>query len=133
PRRTTRPMDVSRGSDRCRRFESLKYRERLSGDVSQQVAQVETLFAHGIGDGYLVAVTNGGERTLSAKLELHETDAGPRPAKFAIKHASGEEPRSPDQFVELARRADRIRVSEQTPRTGRDEFREMLSGYQLDA
>jgi helicase len=101
--------------------------------VSQQVGRVETLFVHGIGDGYLVAVIAGGERRLSAKLELGETDAGPRPAKFALKHGSGEEPRTPDKFVEIARRADRIRLSEQTSRAERDEVREMLSGYQLDA
>ncbi len=101
--------------------------------MSQQVGRVETLFVHGIGDGYLVAIIAGGERRLSAKLELDETDAGPRPAKFRVRHGSGEEPRSPDQFVEIARRADRIRISEQTSRAERDEVQEMLSGYQLEA
>jgi helicase len=100
--------------------------------VSQQVA-VETLFAHGVGDNYLVAVTNDGERSLSARLELGTTDAGPRPAKFARRHDSGEEPLAPDRFVDLARRADRIRLSEQTGRPQREELRAMLDGYQLDA
>jgi helicase len=100
--------------------------------VSQQVA-VETLFVHGVGDDYLVAVTNDGERSLSARLALGATDAGPRPAKFARRHDSGEEPLRPDRFVELARRADRIRLSEQTRRAQREELREMLDGYQLDA
>ena len=100
--------------------------------MSQQVA-VETLFVHGVGDGYLVAVTNDGERTLSARLELGATDAGPRPAKFARRHDSGEEPLRPDRFVDLARRAGRIRISEQTGRTQRDRLHEMLDGYQLDA
>jgi helicase len=100
--------------------------------VSQQVA-VETLFVHGVGDGYLVAVTNDGERSLSARLALGTTDAGPRPAKFARRHDSGEEPLAPDRFVELARRADRIRISEQTGRAQREEIRQMLDGYQLDA
>ena len=101
--------------------------------MSQQVGRVGTLFVHGAGDGYLVAVMDGDQRTLSARLDLGETDAGPRPAKFGVKHSSGEEPRSPDQFVELARRADRIRISEQTGRNQREAFQEMLSGYQLDA
>jgi helicase len=100
--------------------------------VSQQVA-VETLFVHGVGDDYLVAVANDGERTLSARLELGTTDAGPRPAKFARRHDSGEEPLRPDRFVDLARRADRIRISEQTGRPQREELQEMLDGYQLDA
>jgi helicase len=100
--------------------------------VSQQVT-VETLFVHGVGDGYLVAVTNDGERSLAARLELGTTDAGPRPAKFARRHESGEEPLRPDRFVALARRAGRIRISEQTGRAQREELQEMLDGYQLDA
>ena len=101
--------------------------------MSQQIGRVETLFLHGVGEEYLVAVVAGGERVLSAKLELGETDAGPRPAKFRVREANGEEPRSPDQFVTLARRADRIRLSEQTGRRDRTAIEAMLSGYQLRA
>ncbi|WP_049902492.1 DEAD/DEAH box helicase [Halococcus agarilyticus] len=101
--------------------------------MSQQVGRVETLFVHGVGDEYLVAAIRDGTRLFHARLELGTTDAGPRPAAFRIKEGSGEEPRSPDQFVEIARRAGRIRISEQTSRRDRDAIREMLSGYQLDA
>ncbi|WP_256685424.1 DEAD/DEAH box helicase [Halococcus qingdaonensis] len=100
--------------------------------MSQQVA-VGTLFVHGVGDDYLVAVSNDGERSLSARLTLGTTDAGPRPAKFARRHESGEEPLAPDRFVELARRADRIRISQQTGRAQRERIERMLDGYQLDA
>ncbi|EMA43952.1 DEAD/DEAH box helicase domain-containing protein [Halococcus morrhuae DSM 1307] len=100
--------------------------------MSQQVA-VGTLFVHGVGDDYLVAVSNDGERSLSARLTLGATDAGPRPAKFARRHESGEEPLRPDRFVELARRADRIRISQQTGRSQRERIERMLDGYQLDA
>jgi helicase len=101
--------------------------------VSQQVGRVETLFVHGMGDEYLVGAIRDGTRLFRARLELGTTDAGPRPAAFRIQEGSGEEPRSPDQFVEIARRADRIRISEQTSRRDRTALREMLSGYQLDA
>ncbi|WP_101295198.1 DEAD/DEAH box helicase [Halegenticoccus soli] len=101
--------------------------------MSQQVAQVDTLFLHETNGNYLVVVTRDGDRVFRGVLELAETSAGPRPAKFRVKRGSSEEPRSPDQFVELARRAERIRISEQTSREGRNELREMLDGYQLDA
>jgi len=101
--------------------------------VSQQVGRVDTLFLHETGDDFLVVVERDGERVFRGVLELKETDAGPRPAKFRIKRGSTEEPRDPSQFVELARRASRIRISEQTSKQRRDELREMLDGYQLEA
>jgi helicase len=101
--------------------------------VSQQVGRVDTLFVHQTGEDYLVVVQRDGERVFRAVLELKETDAGPRPAKFRIKRGSSDEPRDPSQFVELARRASRIRISEQTSPAGRAEIQELLDGYQLDA
>ncbi|MFB6142532.1 MAG: DEAD/DEAH box helicase, partial [Halorientalis sp.] len=101
--------------------------------MSEQVARVDTLFLHETGDDYRVAVRREGARLFQAVLELQATDAGPRPARFRVKEGTDEEPRSPDQFVELARRADRIRISEQTSSEGRQELREMLAGYQLEA
>jgi helicase len=101
--------------------------------VSQQVGQVDTLFLHEIGENFLVVVQRDGKRVFRAILELKETSAGPRPAKFRIKRGSGEEPRDPQQFVELARRAARIRISQQTSKRARDRVKEMLDGYQLDA
>ncbi|MFC4248597.1 DEAD/DEAH box helicase [Natribaculum luteum] len=101
--------------------------------MSQQVQDVETLFCHEIGDDYLVVVERDGERLFRAKLGISETSAGPRPTKFRIKRGSSEEPRQPDEFVELARRAERIRISEQTSPEGRAELTAMLDGYQLEA
>ncbi len=101
--------------------------------MSKQAQAVETLFCHEIGDDYLVVATRDGERLFRAKLGLSETNAGPRPAKFRLKRNSSEEPRQPNEFIELARRAKRIRISEQTSQRGRDELKAMLSGYQLDA
>ncbi len=101
--------------------------------MSQQVQDVETLFCHEIGDDYLVVVERDGERLFRAKLGISETSAGPRPTKFRIKRGSSEEPRQPDEFVELARRAERIRISEQTSPEGRAELTEMFDGYQLEA
>ncbi|WP_254762689.1 DEAD/DEAH box helicase [Natrinema marinum] len=100
--------------------------------MSKQVPQVETIFCHQTGDDYLVVVERDGQRLFRAKLGLSETSAGPRPAKFRLKDGSSEEPRQPDEFVELARRAERIRISEQTSPEARRELTEMLSGYQLE-
>ena len=101
--------------------------------MSQQVAEVDTLFLHEEGERFRVAVENDGRRVLHGVLELKETSAGPRPARLRVKQGSSEEPRSPDQFVDIARRAARIRISEQTSKRGRDRVREMLDGYQLEA
>nr|WP_240148873.1 DEAD/DEAH box helicase [Halorubellus sp. JP-L1] len=91
------------------------------------------MFLHERGDRYDVVVQSGGERALRGKLDPKETNAGPRPGKFRVVDGSSEEPRSPDEFVDLARRADRIRISEQTSQRARDELRELLDGYQLSA
>jgi len=101
--------------------------------VSQQVGQVGTLFLHEYGDDVRVVVTQDGQRMLNAVLELKETDAGPRPARLRVKQGSSEEPRSPDQFVELARRAKRIRISQQTSPAVRERLRTLLDAYQLSA
>ncbi|PSP47277.1 DEAD/DEAH box helicase [Halobacteriales archaeon QH_6_66_25] len=101
--------------------------------MSRQVQRVDTLFLHEENDEFRVAVTRDGERVFHGRIELKETAAGPRPARLRIADGSSEELRSPDEFVELARRANRIRISEQTSRGGREHLREMLDGYQLDA
>ena len=101
--------------------------------MSQQLQRVDTLFLHEVGGEYLVVAQRDRERLFRAVLELKETTAGPRPGRFRLKSGSSEEPRPPDEFVEIARRAERIRISQQTPQRGRDELREMLSGYQLEA
>jgi len=94
---------------------------------------VDTLFLHQQTDDYRVAVLRDGERILQALLELKETSAGPRPGRFRLKRDSTETPRDPSEFVEIARRASRIRISEQTDLEKRAQLKEMLSGYQLEA
>ena len=101
--------------------------------MSQQVGQVDTLFCHEHGEDVRVAAVTDGQRRLHAVLELKETDAGPRPARLRLKQGTSEEPRPPDLFVELARRAERIRISQQTSPAMRDRLRELLDAYQLDA
>ena len=112
-------------------FESLKYRTGVRGDVAEAVGRVDTLFLHGTGDGFFVVVTRAGERLFGATLELTETSAGPRPGRFRVRRESNAEPRDPDEFVELARRAARIRISEQTRPRDRERLQGMLDGYQL--
>ncbi|PSP26887.1 DEAD/DEAH box helicase [Halobacteriales archaeon QH_2_65_14] len=101
--------------------------------MSRQVQRVDTLFLHEDGDDYRVVVQRDGDRVFRGRLELKETSAGPRPARLRVTEGASEDLRSPDEFVELARRANRIRISEQTSRRARDELRAMLDGYQLDA
>ena len=101
--------------------------------MSKQVADVGTLFLHEAGDEYAVVVRRDGERVLHGRLELKQTDAGPRPGRFRIKEGDDDIPRRPEQFVEMARRAARIRISEQTSQRGRKEIESMLDGYQLEA
>ena len=100
--------------------------------MSQQVARVETLFLHERQKHYSVAVYRDGERVFHAILELKDTDAGPRPAKLRVQKGSDEDLRDPSEFVDIARRAERIRISEQTSPDGRAELRELLDGYQLN-
>lgn len=100
--------------------------------MATQVQGVDTLFLHGTGEDYLVSVIRDGDRVIRAVLEMDDTDAGPRPARFRVKDGSSEDPRPPDQFVEIARRADRVRISEQTPPRERQDVLDMLAGYQLE-
>ncbi|WP_436925455.1 DEAD/DEAH box helicase [Halosimplex amylolyticum] len=100
--------------------------------MSQQVGEVGTLFLHEYGDDVRVAVVKNGERRLHAILELKETDAGPRPARLRVKRGSSEEPRPPDLFLELARNATRIRISEQTSPATRQRLQDLLDAYQLE-
>ncbi|MFB6201588.1 MAG: DEAD/DEAH box helicase [Halorhabdus sp.] len=101
--------------------------------MSQQLAAVDTLFVHEEGEDFSVVVNRDGRRVLGGRLEVKETEAGPRPARLRVRRGSDEDLRSPDQFVELARRADRIRISEQTSPRGRRVVRELLDAYQLEA
>ena len=101
--------------------------------MSQQVADVDTLFLHEVDDEFAVVVRRDGERLLRGRLELKETDAGPRPGRFRVRDADDDVPRRPEEFVELLRRASRIRISEQTSPAGRGRLEAMLDGYQLDA
>ncbi|AUG46025.1 DEAD/DEAH box helicase [Haloarcula taiwanensis] len=101
--------------------------------MSQQAAQVETLFLHEHGEEFRVVAQRDGDRLFHGILELKETDAGPRPRRLRIKDGTSEELRSPDQFVEIARRAARIRISEQTTPLARERIREMLDAYQIEA
>ncbi|MFC6787008.1 DEAD/DEAH box helicase [Halobaculum halobium] len=103
--------------------------------MSEQLPQVETLFLHERDgdDEFTVVVERDGSRVLHGVLELKEASAGPRPRRFRVTQKGGEEPRQPDQFVELARNARRIRISEQTTARARDRLTAMLDAYQIDA
>jgi len=99
--------------------------------VSRQVARVETLFLHEEAGDYHVVVERDGSPILQGRVELKETDAGPRPARLRVVEGPSEELHSPDEFVDIARRASRIRISEQTDPPHRKRLHAMLDGYQL--
>ena len=101
--------------------------------MSQQLAEVETLFLHEARSDYTVVANRDGSRVLRGRLELKETAAGPRPGKFRVIKDGEDHPRRPDEFVDLARAADRIRISEQTVSERRERLHAMLDGYQLEA
>jgi len=101
--------------------------------VSRQVGALDTLFFHEEGADFRIAGLRDGERLFQGRLELKTTDAGPRPARLRVFEGDSEDLHSPDRFVELARRADRRRISEQTSRAGRETLEAMLEGYQLEA
>ncbi len=101
--------------------------------MSQQVPAVDILFLHETGDSYQVVARKNRGRVFQGRLELKETNAGPRPGRFRRMQGTSEEPRSPDEFVDLARNASRIRISQQTSHAARNELQEMLDGYQLNA
>jgi helicase len=119
--------------NRGQRFAPLKYWPLLSCCVSRQAARVDTLVFHEEGEDYHVIVERDGERLFRGRLELKHTDAGPRPARLRVVDGTEEDLRSPDEFLDIARRADRRRITEQTSRAGRQELRAMLDGYQLGA
>jgi helicase len=97
------------------------------------LAEVETLFLHEARSDYTVVANRDGSRALRGRLELKETAAGPRPGKFRVIKDGEDHPRRPDEFVDLARAADRIRISEQTAPERRERLQAMLDGYQLEA
>jgi len=101
--------------------------------VSQQLAEVETLFLHEARSDYTVVANRDGTRVLRGRLELKDTSAGPRPGKFRIVRDGEDHPRRPDEFVDLARAASRIRISQQTSPEGRARLEAMLDGYQLES
>ena len=101
--------------------------------MSKQAPAVETLFLHERGDSYRVVAIRDGQRVFYGTLDTKETTAGPRPGRFRRKDGTTEEPRNPEEFVELARQAGRLRISQQTSAGGRKEIQELLDGYQLSA
>ncbi|WP_406669921.1 DUF5814 domain-containing protein [Methanolobus sp. ZRKC4] len=67
------------------------------------------------------------------ELVLRQTDAGPRPHKFKVKTDGKGEYRSPSEFVDLIRIADRIMIAKGGDDEQAARFIEMLQGFQLSA
>ena len=101
--------------------------------MSQQVGRVDTVFLHEDGEEFRVVASREHDRVFQGRLEVTERDAGPRPARLRVTDGTSEQLYSPDEFVDLARGATRLRVSEQTSPAGRETVRELLDAYQLGA
>ncbi|WP_407357363.1 DUF5814 domain-containing protein [Methanolobus sp. WCC5] len=67
------------------------------------------------------------------ELILRQTDAGPRPHKFTVRTDGKKEFRSPSEFVDLIRVADRIMIAKGGDEAQATEFVHMLRGFQLNA
>ena len=94
--------------------------------------QVSLVFLHGRDDDVIVEVHADGE-VMTARLELKETGAGPRPRLFRWETGDDLEPDDPSAIIDLCRAADRIRISAQTPVSIREQLDAMLDAYQLEA
>ena len=102
--------------------------------MANPVGRLDTLFIHGERpDTFQIAALRNNDHRLTARLEVVERDPGPRPGRFLQETDSGTEPRDPSLFIELARAADAIRISEQTDRKARETIRALLDGFQLTA
>jgi len=101
--------------------------------VSQQLAEVETLFLHEARSDYTVVATRDGNRILRGRLELKERLRRPATGQVPCHPRRRDHPRQPGEFVDLARAAGRIRISEQTSPKNRKRLQAMLDGYQLEA
>lgn len=102
--------------------------------MTNSAGRFDTLFLHGERpDTFRVAVINQNDHRLDAKLEIVEREPGPRPGRFLHVLDTGTEPRDPKEFIDIARAADAIRISEQTDRDARNTIRALLDGFQLTA
>lgn len=101
--------------------------------MSTTVRGFDVLFLHETNSGYLVSGYRDGESLFRGKLEVGESSVGPRPQRFRVTDGGTDDHRQPDEFIELARRSDHIRISEQTSESRRVELRELFDAFQLEA
>ncbi|PSP19528.1 hypothetical protein BRC62_01825 [Halobacteriales archaeon QH_10_67_13] len=58
--------------------------------MSRQLPRVDTVFLHERDGQYRLVVRRDGERLFQGRLELKQTDAGPRPARMRVSDGSDE-------------------------------------------
>ena len=92
-----------------------------------------TLFLHSKNSDYLVSGFHNGEVLFKSVLELKETKAGPRPLRFRIQGRTKEQLRRPEDFIDIGRKAKKIRISSQTKKEMRAEIKSLLHSYGLQA
>ncbi len=101
--------------------------------MAKTVREVDVLFLHETNNGYVVSGYRDNDSLFQGKLEVGETSAGPRPKRFRVTDGDSDDHRPPDEFIELARRSENIRISEQTSPAGQTELLGLFDGFQLDA
>ncbi len=94
---------------------------------------IDTVFLHEADGTYRVVALRNGGRVVDGELEVLERSPGPRPGKFRVRRDGEFVPRQPNEFVELIRAAEAIRISEHTSDAGIEELRTLLAAYQQEA
>jgi helicase len=92
-----------------------------------------TLFLHSKNSDFFVSGIHNDEKLFQSILEIKSTKAGPRPLRFRVKGRTKEQLRRPEDFIDLGRKAKKIRISSQTKKEKRDEIKSLLSSYGLQA
>ena len=92
-----------------------------------------TLFLHSKNSDFFVSGIHNDEKLFQSILETKSTKAGPRPLRFRVQGRTKEQLRRPEDFIDLGRKAKKIRISSQTKKEKRDEIKSLLSSYGLQA
>ena len=92
-----------------------------------------TLFLHSKNSDYLVSGIHNDKKLFQSILEVKSTKAGARPLRFRVQGRTKEQLRRPEDFIDLARNAKKIRISSQTKKEKRNQIKSLLSSYGLHA
>ena len=90
-----------------------------------------TLFLHTTASDYLVSGIHNNNKLFQGTLQVKITNSGARPFKFRVQGKTKEQVRRPEDFIDLGRKAHKIRISNQTPLSKQNEIKELFRSYGL--